>query len=99
MIAAGRYGTPAGEMADTDGYFRRPVTLYRRPTGQLQEVLPSWQRPVRAGILYVSPDGMLHKMVFPFEPAMLDMLITRGTTDAGAPTCSAISTCTSTSAR
>lgn len=81
MIHDGRYGEPAKEFTNTDGYFNGSLTLFRRPTGQLMEVLPPAPRPVRVGVLYVAPDRMIHKMTFPFEPQMLEMLATRGKTD------------------
>lgn len=81
LIRAGEYGTPAGVMADTHSYFRGPLTLYRRPTGQLEEVLPPYQSSVPVGVVYVAQDEMIHTMTFSFEPLMLDMLRTRGATD------------------
>lgn len=80
LIKASQYGEPVKEMQDTKGYFDGPLTLYRRPSAQMQEVLPHDSRSVRVGVLYVAPDGMLHKPSFPFELKMLEMLETRAAT-------------------
>ena len=80
LINAGRYGEPVREVQDTDGYFDGPMTLYQRPTLQMQEVLPTNSRSVRLAVLYVAPDGMLHKPSFPFELKMLEMLEMRAAT-------------------
>jgi hypothetical protein len=79
LIKAGRYGDPVRELKDTHGYFQDALTLYRRHTGQMREVLPQKSSAVRVGVLYVAPDGMLHKPTFPFELQMLEMLQTRAT--------------------
>lgn len=79
-IKAGQYGTPAKEIQDDKGYFKGPLTLYRRPTKHMREVLPADQRSVRAGVLYIGPDGGIHLMRFPFELKMLEMLQTRAAT-------------------
>jgi|SRR5579883_489773 len=81
MVSEGRYGEPAKVLTDTDDYFQGPLTLYRRPTLQLQEVLPPDPALVHVGMLYVAPDGMLHKMAFAFEQLMLEMIIMRGKTN------------------
>ncbi len=82
LVNEGLYGEPAQEFTNTGVFFRGPLTLYRRPTNYLQEVLPPLlERPIRVHVLYVAPNGLLHHMMFPFEPRMLDMLTTRGTTD------------------
>jgi hypothetical protein len=81
LIEDGRYGEAAGQLNDTKGYFDGPLTLYKRPTNHLREVLPADSSAVRVGLLYVAPDGMLHRALFPFELKMLDMLQTRSATD------------------
>ena len=81
MIKDGQYGEPAVDFVDTDGYFDGPVTLYRRPTTHLDEVLPTAPQPVRVGVVYVAGDGRIHEFFFPFEPGMLDMLATKGRTN------------------
>ncbi|MCE9545948.1 MAG: hypothetical protein K8T25_10575 [Planctomycetia bacterium] len=80
LIKAGQYGEPVKEMQDTKGYFDGPLTLYRRPTAHMMEVLPHDSRAVRVGVLYVAPDGRLHKLSFPFELKMLEMLVSRAAT-------------------
>src|SRR5262249_43058999 len=67
MVKDGLYGSPVKEMADTNGYFKGPLTLYRRPTPHLREVLPQIYETVRVGVVYVSPCGLTYTMVFPFE--------------------------------
>jgi hypothetical protein len=81
MIKEGRYGDPAGQMDDTKGYFGGPLTLYKRPTYHLREVLPAHSTTVHVGVLYVAPGGVLHRAVFPFELKMLEMLHTRAATN------------------
>ena len=81
MIKDGWYGKPAMEFAETAGYFDGPLTLYSRPTTNLQEVLPAISEPVSVGVFFVDPDHTIHMMVCPFEPQMLNMLETKGTTD------------------
>lgn len=81
LIVAGQYGSPAKELPDTDGHFQGPLTLYRRHTLHLQEVLGPMGASVKVGLIYVAPDGTLHLMSFPFELPMLDMLETRSKTD------------------
>jgi hypothetical protein len=81
MIREGRYGTASGHLVDTKGYFDGPLTLYKRPTHDLREVLPADASAVKVGLLYVAPDGMLHRMTFRFELRMLEMLQTREATN------------------
>jgi hypothetical protein len=81
MIKDGQYGEPAMDFIDNAGYFDGPLTLYRRPTTHLDEVLPPAPEPVHVGVVYVAPDGRIHGIFFQFEPGMLDMLATRNTTD------------------
>lgn len=82
MVSEGRYGEPAMELVDTDGFTDGPLTLYRRPTAQLEEVLPPiLDRPICVGVLYVAPDGVIHVTASRFERRMLDMLVTRGATN------------------
>lgn len=80
LIKAGKFGEPVNEMKETRGYFDGPLTVYRRQTEQMLEVLPDDSRSVRVGVLYVAPDGMLHKPSFPFELKMLEMLEIRAAT-------------------
>lgn len=80
LIKAGKFGEPVKEMQETKGYFDGPLTLYRRQTEQMLEVLPDDSRSVRVGVLYVAPDGMLHKPSFPFELNMLKVLEIRAAT-------------------
>ena len=77
LINGGRYGVPVKEMHETKGYFEGPLTLYKRPTLQMLEVLPLDSRSVKVGLLYVAPNGRLHRLCFPFELNMLEMLETR----------------------
>lgn len=81
LIKEGRYGEPAGHIEGTKGYFDGPLTLYKRPTHHLREVLPTDYSAVQVGVLYVAPDGVLHRAFFQFELKMLEMLQTRAATD------------------
>jgi hypothetical protein len=81
MIKNGSYGEPTRDLVDTKGYFDGPVTLYRRATNNLREVLPRHFRPITAGVVYVAPNGFVQFMVFQFESAMLDLLKIRGKSD------------------
>jgi len=81
MIKEGLYGEPARQMGETKGYFDGPLTLYKRPTHHLLEVLPADSSAVQVGVLYIAPDGMLHRAAFPFELKMLEMLQTRAATN------------------
>jgi hypothetical protein len=81
MINEGRYGEPAGQMGDTKGYFDGPLTLYKRPSHHLREVLPADVSAVQVGVLYVAPNGFLHLAAFPYEFKMLEMLQTRAATN------------------
>ena len=80
LIKAGNFGEPVKQVQDTKGYFDGPLTLFLRRTEQMQEVLPPDARSVRVGVLYVAPDRMLHKLSFPFELKMLEMLEIRAAT-------------------
>jgi hypothetical protein len=40
LVEAAEFGKPAGQLEDTEGFFRGPLTLYRRLTQHLQDVLP-----------------------------------------------------------
>jgi hypothetical protein len=80
-IKEGRYGEPAGHMGDTKGYFDGRLTLYKRPTYHLREVLPADWSAIQVGVLYVAPDGELHRAAFSFELKMLAMLQTRAATN------------------
>jgi hypothetical protein len=80
LINAGKYGEPVKEIKEPRGYFDGPITLYRRATAQMYEILPFDSRSVRVGVLYVAPDGMLHTPSFPFELQMLELLDTRALT-------------------
>jgi hypothetical protein len=81
MLKEGRYGESAEQMGDTKGYFDGPLTLYKRPTHHMLEVLPADSSAVQVGILYAAPNGKLHRAGFPFELKMLDMLQTRAATN------------------
>jgi hypothetical protein len=81
MVKAGRYGEQAGEMQDTEGLFDGPLSLYRRQTAHLREVLPLQAEAVPVVLIYVAPDGWMHTMSFPFELPMLEMLKTRSRTN------------------
>ncbi len=74
LVKEGVYGEPIGVLENTRGYFDGPVTLYRRPTLQMREVLPTEYDPVRVAVFYVPPEGALRIAQFPFERKMLDML-------------------------
>jgi hypothetical protein len=81
MIEEGRYGSASGQLDETKGSFDGPLTLYKRPTHHLREVLPADASAVQVGLLYVAPEGMLHRATFPFELKMLEMLQTRSATN------------------
>lgn len=78
MVNEGRYGEPAGTLSTTDGLFGSHVTLYRRQTLHMWEVLTPVPETTRAGVLFVAPDQALHEISFPFEAGMLEMLTRRG---------------------
>jgi hypothetical protein len=44
-------------------------------------VLPANASAIQVGLLYVAPDGMLHRAAFPFELNMLEMLQTHSVTN------------------
>jgi hypothetical protein len=81
MIKEGRYGEPVTEFTDTNGYFDGPLTLYRRPTNQLQETLPLAFQPVQAGVVCVTRKNTIRTVIFQFETQMQEMLVTRGATN------------------
>ncbi|MBI1913358.1 MAG: hypothetical protein HYS12_01160 [Planctomycetes bacterium] len=81
MVKAGEYGEPVKDLQETDGHFQGPLTLYRRHTLHLQEVLPLRAQAVTVTLIYVAPDGRLHIMSFPFELPMLEMIEMRSKTD------------------
>ena len=80
LIAAGKYGNPVGTCVDEQGNFDGPITLYRRYTNHLREVLPASYRRVFVGVIYVAPDGSIHRLGFSFEREMTGMLETRSAT-------------------
>jgi len=81
LIIAGNFGTPKKVQVYTQGYFDGPLTLYRRHTGDLREVLPRTHHlSVAVSIMYVGPDDMVHKIGFKFDVEMLQMLEMRSRT-------------------
>ena len=81
MVKDGKYGEPVRELTDTHGYFDSPLTLYRRPTSHLAEVLPPIHTPVRAGVVYIRPDNNIATAFFSFEREMTGLLETRAKTN------------------
>jgi hypothetical protein len=81
MVRDGRFGTPAGTMDDTMGCFKGPLTLYKRHTKQLGEVLPRIYQPVRVHVVYVGPDAVVRQIHFCFEREMMGMLEMRARTN------------------
>ncbi len=77
LISTGNYGAPCRRMDETHGFFQGPLTLYKRPTTHLREVLPEYTEHVNVTLIYVSPDNMIFTASFPFEPLMLEMMATR----------------------
>lgn len=80
LITEGRYGKPVREFDAPYDHFEGPVTLYKRYSMQMHDVLPSKARGVYAGVLYVAPDGTLQRTRFRFETAILGMIETRNRT-------------------
>ena len=80
LVKTGNFGHPVRTLKNTHGYFRSPLTLYRRHTTHLLEVLPSIYRSVPVSVIYIAPDRMIHKVGFMFEREMLDMLEIRSET-------------------
>jgi hypothetical protein len=79
MVKDGSYGAPAATI--TDHFFTGPLTLYRRPTEDLHEVLPPLYEPVRVTVIYVTPHGRIEFFGFVFERPMLEMIKMRGATN------------------
>lgn len=80
LIADGKYGSSTGFLENTRGFFEGPITLYRRRTNQLRDVLPSFFRTVTVVVWYVSPKSRVTKLGFAFEREMQGMLETRSRT-------------------
>jgi hypothetical protein len=80
LVSAGEFGEPATVLQDSGGCFDGPLTLYRRHTSHLREVLPRVHRSVPVSVIYVAPDSVLHKVGFRFEREMLNMLEMRSKT-------------------
>jgi hypothetical protein len=80
QVAMGMFGHPVKTLEATRGIFLEPLTLYRRPTYHLREVLPPQFKPAFAGVIYVAPDGRVQMVNFKFEQAMLQMLDARSRT-------------------
>jgi len=79
MVQNGYFGEMVKQIEFS--YFHGPLTLYRRRTHHLHEVLPSIADIVPVSMLYVAPDQQLHLLTFPFEKPMLDMMAMRAKTD------------------
>jgi len=82
-------------LENTLGFFVGPLTLYRRHTAHLREVLPRIYRSVPVSVIYVAPNNLVHKIGFSFEREMLGMLEMRSKPLAVAPICLASKTSTS----
>jgi hypothetical protein len=80
LVKIGTYGKPVKTLENTHGYFDGALTLYRRPSSHLREVLPRDYQSIPVSVLYVAPDDTIHKLAFFFERAMLDMLKVRSKT-------------------
>jgi hypothetical protein len=80
LVRNGVYGKPVNELDTTDGFFDGPLVLFRRQTPHLLEVLPRRYTPIRVTLVYVSPDGTVRTLSFPFEREMLLMLEMRART-------------------
>lgn len=80
LVRAGEFGKPAKVLESSRGYFDGPLTLYRRHTSHLAEVLPRIYRSIPVSVIYVAPDNMIHKIGSRFEREMLDMLEMRSKT-------------------
>lgn len=81
LIAQGKYGQPIGTVENTQGYFLSPITLYRRVSDELSEVLPHVYRSVPVSVVYLAPDGHVHRFGAKFEIGMLKMLKVRSRTN------------------
>jgi hypothetical protein len=80
LVKDGRFGKPVSVLENTNGHFDGPLTLYRRPTPHLREVLPRFYTSVPVSVVYVAPRNMIYKVGFQFEREMLDMLDMRSRT-------------------
>lgn len=81
LVKNGDYGDALGTVDKTSGFFKGPLTLYRRPTDHLREVLPSVYEPVRISVAYVTPHGQIQMLAFNFERQMLEVFKIRGVTN------------------
>jgi hypothetical protein len=81
LIRKGNYGQPIGMLEVTQGYFSGPIKLYRRVSNEMMEVLPHFYQTIPVSVVYVSPDGQVHRFGSKFEAAMLSMLKLRSRTN------------------
>jgi hypothetical protein len=81
LIRKGKYGQPITTLENTQGYFSGPITLYRRVSNELREVLPVSYRSIPVSVVYLSPDGWVHRFGSQFETNMLNMLRLRARTN------------------
>ena len=81
LIGKGKYGQPIGILENTQGYFSGPIKLYRRVSNEMKEVLPDSYRTIPVSVVYLSPDGQVHRFGSQFETAMLNMLRLRSLTN------------------
>jgi hypothetical protein len=79
LIKAGSFGLEKA-LGDTHGFFEGPVSLYRRHTSHLREVLPRTYDIVPVRVVYVTPNRTIQWIEFAFERRMLGMLETRSET-------------------
>lgn len=77
MVKSGRFGEPDKDIESE--LFDDPLTLYRRQTLHLDEVLPRNFSPARVSVIYVGPKENI-KIGFQFEREMVDMLEMRSRT-------------------
>ncbi|MBN2292230.1 MAG: hypothetical protein JXM70_07385, partial [Pirellulales bacterium] len=80
LVKSGRFGKPVKVLNDTRGCFDSPLTLYRRHSTHLLEVLPKTYRSVPVSVIYVAPEKIIYKIGFQFEREMLEMLDMRSKT-------------------
>lgn len=81
MVADGLFGQPEKVVNETYGLFEGPLSLYRRHSNHLMEVLPSSYQSAHVRVVYVASDKKIHHLGFPFERGMGAMLETRSKTN------------------
>jgi hypothetical protein len=81
LVHEGRYGEPCGTLEQTYGLFAGPITLYKRPTNNLHEVLPRLYTPVELSLVYTAPDNQVYNWSVRLDREMGGMLETKTRTE------------------